>query len=421
MSKKLEKLLGQLIDLHPKYIDLSLNRVFKLLKKINNPHLNLPPVIHIAGTNGKGSTLSYIRSILVENEFKVHAYISPHLKSFNERIIVSNKLITNYKLLKALNYIKEINANKPITFFEITTVAAFYLFQKQKADFLILETGLGGRLDATNVIQNSLIDIITPIGIDHQDFLGKSIINITNEKLGIIKKNSNIIISKQKEIVKSHIIKKLKNKKNLKLIEKKDFGITNRYKNKFTLRFKNKKTIFANPKLLGEHQIENLSVAITAILKLNELGYVFSKKNINNGIIKTEWPGRLEKGELNNIKVYLDGAHNIDGAIQLLRYFKSKKLKVWLIIGMLNNKNLYSYLKIIKPILYGAIAIPIPDEKNSFKPQEIIKICKKLKIKNYSKDSIDEANLFILEKIKPKTILITGSLYLVGKIRDRYL
>ena len=197
MYQQLNKLLIQLVNLHPKYIDLSLERLSKLLKKLDNPHLSLPPTIHIAGTNGKGSTLSYIRSILVENNLNVHAYVSPHLKLFNERIILSNKNIKTKKLLDTLNLVKKINNNNPITFFEITTAAAFYLFSKEKADFLILETGLGGRLDATNVIRKSLIDIITPISIDHQEFLGGNILEITNEKLGIIKKGSHIIVSKQ--------------------------------------------------------------------------------------------------------------------------------------------------------------------------------------------------------------------------------
>ena len=183
MSQKLDALLKQLHKLHPKYIDLSLDRLRKLLEKLNNPHLKLPPVIHIAGTNGKGSTLSFIQNILIENNYSIHAYISPHLKSFNERIIIRNKLINKKSLYSVLKKIKKINNNEPITFFEITTAAAFYIFSKKKSDFLILETGLGGRLDATNIINKSLIDIITPIGIDHQDFLGKTLKKITNEKL----------------------------------------------------------------------------------------------------------------------------------------------------------------------------------------------------------------------------------------------
>ena len=421
MSKNLEKLLMQLVNLHPKYIDLSLDRILKLLKKLDDPHLKLPPVIHIAGTNGKGSTLSYIRNILMENNLNVHAYISPHLQIFNERIILANKEIKTDKLFKTLQYIKKINANKPITFFEITSAAAFYLFSKVKADFLILETGLGGRLDATNVIKNSLIDIITPIGIDHQEFLGKSILKITNEKLGIIKKGSSIIISKQKKSIISHIKQKLKTNNKNQLFFNKDFNIINKNKNNFTLEFKKKKYKFKNPKLIGGHQIENASTAIAAILKLNEIGYSFSQKDINNGIAKTIWLGRLEKGKLKDINVYLDGAHNIDGAKQLLKYFKKHNIKVWLIIGMLNNKNLYGYLSKIKKVIKGVVAIPIPGEKNTFSSKEIVKVCNKLNIISFPKTSILQANNFLSSRIKAKNILISGSLYLIGKIRNRYL
>ena len=421
MYQQLNKLLMQLVNLHPKYIDLSLERLSKLLKKLDNPHLSLPPTIHIAGTNGKGSILSYIRSILMENNLNVHAYISPHLKLFNERIILSNKNIKTKKLLGTLNLVKKINNNNPITFFEITTAAAFYLFSKEKADFLILETGLGGRLDATNVISKSLIDIITPISIDHQEFLGKNIFGIANEKLGIIKKDSHVIISKQEKIILSHIKRKLKTNKNDKLFFQKNFNIINKNKNTFTLEYNKNKNIFKKPNLLGEHQIENVSTAIATIFKLNALGYSFSNKIINKGILKTKWPGRLEQGKLKNIKVYLDGAHNIDGAKQLLKYFKNKKIKVWLIIGMLNNKNLFDFLKKIKPILKGVVAVSIPDEKNSFIPEEIIKVCDLLGLEGFSQPSINKANQFLLKKIKPKVVLITGSLYLIGKIRDKYL
>ena len=151
------------MDLHPKYIDLSLKRLEILLKKLNNPHLNLPKTIHIAGTNGKGSTLSFIKHLLEDNGFSCHTYISPHLLNFNERIVLNNKKIKTKELYKCLKYVEKINQKNPITFFEITTAAAFVLFSKYKADFLILETGLGGRLDATNIIKKKLISIITPI------------------------------------------------------------------------------------------------------------------------------------------------------------------------------------------------------------------------------------------------------------------
>lgn len=421
MPEKLDKLLKQLINLHPKYIDLSLDRLLNLLKKLQNPHLDLPPTIHIAGTNGKGSTLSYIRHILMENKLYVHSYISPHLKFFNERIILANNQVSTKKLLNTLKLVKDINKQEPITFFEITTAAALYMFSKEKADFLILETGLGGRLDATNVITKSLIDIITPISIDHQEFLGENILKITNEKLGIIKKNSNVIISKQKKIVTAHIKRRLINKKNTKLFYNKDFKIIEIKNKKFTLEYKGILENYNLPNLAGEHQIENVSTAITSILRLNELGYFFSKRTINNGIIKTKWPGRLEKMKFKNANIYLDGAHNTDGAKQLLKFFTNKKIKVWLIIGMLNNKKISDFLKIVKPILNGVIAIPIPNEKNSFKPCEIIKISNHLKLQSYTKQTINEANNLLIKKIKAKNILISGSLYLIGNIRNKYL
>ena len=197
MSNKLEKLIDQLVKLHPKYIDLSLDRLKILLKKLGNPENNLPPVIHVAGTNGKGSTISYIKNILEQHNYNVHCYISPHLESFEERFIICNKQVKRKKLINTLEYIKKINGKNKITFFEITTAAAFFLFSKEKADFTILETGLGGRLDATNVVKKTIIDIITPIGIDHQEYLGETIEKITKEKLGIIKEESTVIIGKQ--------------------------------------------------------------------------------------------------------------------------------------------------------------------------------------------------------------------------------
>ena len=421
MSQKIDELLEQLLKLHPKYIDLSLNRLDKLLKKLDNPHKKLPPVIHIAGTNGKGSTLSYLRHILMEHEMSVHSYISPHLTNFNERIIISNNEIKTYKLNKAIEYVKKINNKSPITFFEIITAIAFYLFSQVKADFLILETGLGGRLDATNIIKKSLLNIITPIGIDHQEFLGEDIYKITNEKLGIIKKDSNIIIGKQKKIVRMHILRKLNKYKNNKIVYKIDFDIMLKKNNLFKMKYRNKIFNFKKPKLNGDHQIENATTAIASIFKLNDLGYNFLPKKIEKGIVNTKWPGRLELGSINNSKVYLDGAHNLDGASQLLQFFKIKKIKVWLIIGMLNNKNLNGFLKKIKPIVRGVVAISIPGEKNSFQPEEILKSCKELNLNCVTKNSIIKANNFLSKVIKPKTILITGSLYLVGKIRKIYL
>ncbi len=420
MTSKLTKLLDQLSDLHPKYIDLSLERLIKLLNKLGNPHLTLPPTIHIAGTNGKGSTLSFIVNVLKENNFLVHSYISPHLKSFEERINISNNQISNYKLYNLLKYVHKINSNNPITFFEITTAAAMFIFSKEKADFLVMETGLGGRLDATNVIKKSIIDIITPISIDHKEFLGNSIYKITNEKLGIIKSTSTIIFSKQKIKVKQHIKNKIKNFKNKKIYYGDNFSskkISNKY---FQFKYNNTTYQYLNPKLNGDHQIENASTAICAIFELKKMGYKIKNNLINKGIRNTTFPGRLEKKYLKNIPVFIDGAHNVSGAAQLKKFFKDYNKNRWLIIGMLNNKDLKKYLIKIKDVVKGVIAINIPNEKNSYLPNQISNVCKKINIKCVEKNNITQANKFLIEKIKPDEIIVSGSLYLLGKVKNLY-
>ena len=413
----LDRLLVQLNKLHPKYIDLSFNRLLNLLKKLNNPHLTLPPTIHNAGTNGKGSTHSFIHHILKENGYKVHCYISPHLESFEERIILSNRKITKQKLYNTLNYIKKINDKDLITFFEITTAAAFYLFNKLSADFLILETGLGGRLDATNVIEQSIIDIITPISLDHKEFLGNNLKKITDEKLGIIKSSSSIIIGKQNRELTYYIRKNIKKKKNRKLFYDKNFKILKTTNQHIVLNLNNNIKKFNIPSLIGNHQIENASIAIAAADEMKKKGYNITHSSINKGLVKTFWPGRLEKRYLEKIPAYLDGAHNIAGAIQLGNFLKKQKKNTWLIFGMLNNKDLYNFLRKIKKFISGVIAVRIPDERNSFTTQEIDTVCKKLKIECIKQKNIKSANKYLIQLIKPERIVITGSLYLVGKVR----
>ena len=419
MKTKIDKLLIQLINLHPKYIDLSLDRIKALLNKLGNPHLNLSPTIHIAGTNGKGSTLSYLKHILNYNGYSVNAYISPHLSKFNERIVLNNKEVSTGKLLNCLKYVKSINQGKPITFFEITTAAAFLLFAKTKADFLILETGLGGRLDATNVIPKSLVSIITPISYDHEDFLGNSIKQITSEKLGIIKKNNYVIIGKQKSEIETFIRKKIKNIKH-KFFFKKNYGINNISKKNLEFFFNKKKYLIEYPKLLGKHQIENTCMAVAGSLILKDMGYNIKLNLLNKGIINTKWPGRLEMINYKNKKILLDGSHNVDGAINLNSFLKDKNIKPWILFGMLNTKKIKEFLCIIQNQIEGIVAIKIPEEKNAFTANQILKKCKQLKINCVKKNSIREANNFLFQQ-STKYILITGSLYLVGKLRGKYL
>ena len=419
MISKTDKLLKKLIALHPKYIDLSLSRLEKLLEKLNNPHHKLPPTIHIAGTNGKGSTLSFIKKILENNNYSVHTYTSPHLEKFSERISLNNNTINGNKLLKCLEYVKKINNNKPITFFEITTAAAFVLFAKHKADFLILETGLGGRLDATNIIPKKFISVITAIDIDHQEFLGNTIKKITNEKLGIIKNCENIVIAKQNNEVQNHIIKKLKNKKNIYYFDK-DYRFKITDKNNFYYTFNNYKKVFKNPSLEGNHQIENASTAITTAILLKTSNYSIRLNSFAKSILTTKWPGRIEKIVFKNKFIIFDGSHNLSGAEKLNNYLIVNKIKPLTIFGMLNNKNVKGFLTILRKNIDTLYPIEIPNEINEINKNEIFNVTKKLNIRSILKSNLKNINLSVM-KAPNKYILITGSLYLVGKVRRKYL
>ncbi len=419
MKSKTEKLLAEFLKLHPKYIDLSLNRINKLLHKLGDPHLNLPKTIHIAGTNGKGSIQSYIRNILVTNGYSCDAYISPHLSKFNERIIINNKEVTDKKLYQTFEFIKRINENQPITFFEITTAAAFVLFQRSKSDFLILETGLGGRLDATNVIPEKLCSIITPISHDHEEYLGKTIFKITKEKLGIVKKSKFILISKQKTEVRN-IIKKSLSKNNNVYYFGKDYKINMFDDKKYCFQFKNSQKIVSKPKLNGFHQVENSTVALAFAEIMMQLNLKLSYKKINNAIKNTTWPGRIEILNFNNKKIILDGSHNIDGAKKLNDFLKINKLKPIVLFGMLNNKKIEIFLNIIKNQVIKVLAIKIPDERNAFLTNRICEECNIHSINCLKIKNLNEAIKYIRNS-NQKVFLITGSLYLVGKIRKKFL
>ena len=419
MITKTEQLLKEFINLHPKYIDLSLNRLEYLLNKLGNPHKKLPPTIHIAGTNGKGSTLSFIKNILENNNYSVHTYTSPHLEKFSERININNKQINANKLLRSLQHVKKVNQNKPITFFEITTAAAFVLFAKNKADFLILETGLGGRLDATNIIPYKLISIITAIDMDHEEFLGNTLNKITSEKLGIIKNTKNVIIAKQKKEVNEFILKKLRNQSNVYHFNY-DYKFKKIMAKQFIFKFKKIEKTIKRPSLHGLHQIENATTALTTamILKNNNFNIKFS--SLGQSIYNTKWPGRIEKIKFKNKYIIFDGAHNLSGAEKLMKYLKESNIRPNVVFGMLKNKKAYEFLSILKKNIDSLYPIKIPDEKNAYTQKEIYNISKELKLNTVIKKNLVNINKLLINNSN-KYILITGSIYLVGKIRKNYL
>ena len=288
----LDRLLQRLERLHPKFIDLTLERLLRLLIKLDNPHLKLPQVIHIAGTNGKGSTLSFIKQILIEHNYKVHCYISPHLESIEERFVISNRNITKRKLYKAIKYVELINNNEPITFFEITTAAAFLAFSQNAADLTLVETGLGGRLDATNLIERPEVSVLTPISIDHEHYLGRGVKHIAKEKAGILKKGRPAVLARQTPLG-SQVIERIASRKGSPLW---------RYGCEWTVRHMSFGSIFESlssrrilpvPSMLGMYQRDNAAVAV-ATLDLLLGQFPVSNHAIWHGLSSAIWPARFQ-------------------------------------------------------------------------------------------------------------------------------
>ena len=400
-------------------------RISKLLNKLGNPHESLPPVIHIAGTNGKGSTVAFIKAGLESRGDKVHVFTSPHLVDITERILIAGKKISTKYFNFLLEKCVKANGNNELSFFELITAVAFLAFSKNKADWTILEVGLGGRLDSTNVIKSPFLSIITPISKDHEEFLGNSIKKIALEKSGIIKKNSKVIISNQKNAA-LNVIKNKANKFGCKTyIYGNDFEAKN-HKNSFLFKTKEKKIVLPLPLLNGSHQIENASVSIAALIELK-----CRKKNLIDALTKVSWPGRLqkiEKGKLIsknlelNGEIFLDGGHNKSAGVALSKWIKNfENVRFYIILGMMNNKDVVGFLKPIKPYIHKLLAIKIPHQKNSYDAEDIYEISKSLDINSQVAESLEKALQIIYnEKISiPKIILITGSLYLVGSFLEK--
>jgi len=408
-----------------RHIEFGLNRVLDLLERLDNPHQNLPPTIHFAGTNGKGSTLNFLYQILKSKDFKVHCYTSPHLEEFNERIVISNNQIDDEALNKCLKTCQEqseIHPKIPVTFFEGITVAAFLAFSQVQADFLLLETGLGGRLDATNVVDKVLASIITPISLDHIEYLGESLEEITPEKAGIIKKDCPVIIGNQDPKALKILKEKAAQKNSQTIIFNEDFKIS-KHDTNFDYITKSQTLNFPNPSMFGSHQIDNLALAIAASeFLVPGLGTWFANQVPKPG---TDWPARLQKIHLKDTisELYIDGSHNVAGANTVLEFLRSKQdRKIIVIYSTLQDKNHQSFLKIIADEIDDLIITTIPNEPKSLEPELIQETAKALNLKSQIISNSDILS-YIDSKVssfakstanKPTTFLITGSLYSAG-------
>ncbi len=400
----------RLLNLHPKFSDLSLWRIKKLLKKINFDENLLPKVIHIAGTNGKGSTAAILKSILNHHDYSTHVYSTPHLVKFNERIQLRSKEISNQKLLEYLKFCEDKNEGNLITFFEITTAAAFKAFQDHKADYLILEVGLGGRFDATNILKKSKYAAITPISLDHQDYLGNSLDQITFEKLGILNPKSTIFINRQKTNVMKYIKSQLKKRK----LAANQFNIHWKIKSNFYLS-NDIRVNLSKLSLLGSHQLINAGLAIH--LARNILKEKFVIEKTEKALMNCEWPGRLQqiKSGLLNKKIkkykniYLDGFHNIDGMKALIKSLP--KIRKILICSFLKNKK---YIQMLSNLSnhFNKIIVVKMNEENSI-TEDLLPKYLKLYFANSLTDSFKMINKFSSNQT---TIYFGGSLYFIGEV-----
>lgn len=403
----------------------SLDLSFKLLEALGNPHQKLPPTIHIAGTNGKGSTLAMLKSIFMKAGYRVHSYTSPHLLEFNERIKIADESITDshlYDVLERVRVVAEKSDLNP-TFFEGVTAAAFLAFSESDADILLLETGLGGRLDCTNVIANPIATIITPISYDHMEYLGNNLLQIASEKAGIIKSRTPCIIGMQTKEIYELLFDKCVKLSAPSFCYEYDYHVKDTKKG---FRYISKKfdIQLPYPSLKGEYQILNASTAIATIMLLNDK-FQITASQIKQGLETTVWPGRLELLCLtktkalvgDNIKIYLDGAHNNAAALSLANWAKSNlKDQIYLIAGMTKNRDATSFCSHFKGIVEHGFAVGVDSEPSSYSASVMATKANKSGVDFTIADSLSDAlqKIVTLSGGKKSTIIVTGSLYLIS-------
>jgi len=404
--------------LHPKIIDLTLDRVWRLLEKVGNPQDRLPPVIHVAGTNGKGSTQAMIRAGLEAEGKRVHAYTSPHLARFHERIRLAGDLITEAALTEVLDRAYKANGSDPITYFEITTVAALMAFAETPADYTLLEVGLGGRLDATNVIAKPALTIITPVDLDHQQYLGDTLAAIAGEKAGIIKRGVPCVVGPQLD-------------EGLEVIEKVAARLgapVFAYGQHYHVGTERGRLIYQDerglldlplPNLPGPHQIQNAGGAIAALRVLG-----FGEEACEAAVTKAFWPARMQHmktGRLFDLakpaELWLDGGHNPHAGRALAETLKALPDRpIHLICGMLNTKDIAGYLRPLGKIAKSLTALSIPGEMNTLPADVTAEEARKAGFEATTAASVDEAITAITTKDANARILICGSLYLAGHV-----
>jgi dihydrofolate synthase/folylpolyglutamate synthase len=427
----MDSLVSRLTALHPKRIDLSLDRVQRLLAALSHPERKLPPVIHVAGTNGKGSTIAFLRAILEAAGKRVHVYTSPHLVRFNERFRIGKsgegKLVSDEELIAAMEECELANAGAPTTVFEITTAAGLVLFARHPADVLLMEVGLGGRLDATNVIDNPLATIITRVSVDHTDFLGDSLEKIAAEKAGILKRGVPAVIASQHREVLAVIERQAAKLTAPLKIAGEDWTATEE-RGRLVYQDETGLLDLPPPKLFGRHQFENAGLAIAALRTINQFG--IPPAAYEGGMVKADWPARLHRlahGPLVDrapagSELWLDGGHNPDGGRAIAAALADLEERVSrplvLIVGMLASKDCEGFLGNFAGLARRMIAVPVPGVEKGLSAEAVADTARAIGISATSRDNIAEAleAACKLDLDPPPRILITGSLYLAGEV-----
>ncbi|WBU61802.1 bifunctional folylpolyglutamate synthase/dihydrofolate synthase [Paracoccus albus] len=415
-----DAILQRVMGLHPKIIDLSLDRMLRLLGDLGNPQDRLPPVIHIAGTNGKGSTLAMIRAGLETAGKRVHAYTSPHLARFHERIRLAGTLIPEAELADILTEIEDVNAGRSITFFELTTAAAFLAFERQEADFTLLEVGLGGRLDATNVVSSPTLTIITPVSIDHTQYLGDTLPEIAAEKAGILKHGVPCIVGKQDDAA-LQVIEARAARLSSPLITAGQHWHAAADGDGMIFQDERGLVDLPLPTLRGPHQIDNAGTAIAALRTLG-----FGADEALGAVTRAEWPARMQRlrmGPLvdiaaqNGCELWLDGGHNAAGGQAVAATLAAMPERpTHLICGMLNTKDVAGYLRPLAAVAQSLTAVSIPQELNTLPANETRAAAASVGLPASEADDVTQAVRRLAQENPGARLLICGSLYLAGQV-----
>jgi len=421
---KIQKILKRLLQLHPKSVDLSLNRIKRLLKDLKNPEKKITNTIQVVGTNGKYSICSTLREIFETAGYSVNMNTSPSLRKFNERYYLSGKYISDDQLHDLLIEVEKINQNQNITFHEFICACFFLAASRNKSDVNILESGLFFRLDASNVLENNIASVVTPIGMDHKDFLKEGTIDeIVYEKCSHLISGSKIIISEQKNDVLIKIKKNILENSSSKSFFGEDYEYE---KNANGFIYKDKKITMdlPLPNLLGNFQLSNISTAINTVRSLDL--FSIKKSHIREAITKIRSEGRLQfikEGKLRkyvskNNKILIDGAHNSLAAVEINKYLEvfGKERKIIMVLGMMSNKEHKKFIEIFKKRIHSIIALNIPNQKNFIEKENLFKIAQSCGISTKTENSIEEAFIKIGKENNDAVILCTGSLYFAGEI-----